>query len=182
MDGSVLRSVIVLCCFTSLVGACRPSSPSAGADSGVAASASAAPASVPAASAASAAPASSASAALSASAAAPTGSVALADAPDVRVTLPAADKAVVKVGQTFGILVPHPDDFLDEWELDGRSPLGEPLTFISRGDIGRELLWRIGDDVIGRHVIKLRLMHRGSRTSRPTPTKRVSVVLEVVRA
>jgi hypothetical protein len=97
----------------------------------------------------------------------------------VCVTLPASEKAVVKVGQTFGILVPHPDDFLDDWELD-ISPLGEPLSFISRGDIGRELLWKVGDDKIGTHVVKLRLMHRATRASRPVPTKRASVAVEVV--
>lgn len=109
-------------------------------------------------------------------------SVALGDAPDVRVTLPASAKAVVKVGQTFGVLVPHPDDFLDDWELEGSCPLGEPLTFISRGDIGREFLWRIGDDKIGAHVVKIRLMHRKTRTSRPVPTKRASVAVDVVRS
>ena len=111
----------------------------------------------------------------------PVGSVRLAEPPDVRVTLPASGqaKSVVKVGQIFGILVPSEQDFLDEWELEPGCPLGDPLTFISRGDIGRELLWRIEPARVGTHRIKVRLMHRTTRTSFPKATKRVEVVVEV---
>ncbi len=105
--------------------------------------------------------------------------VPLADAPDVRVALPATN-AVVMVGQTFGVLVPPPADFLDEWELE-HSSLGEPLTFISRGDLGRELVWKIGEDKVGSHDVELRLMHRKTRSSAPTASKRARVAVDVVK-
>jgi hypothetical protein len=183
-DDFMRRSALALLCLWTFASACHPNTNGASADASARPSASTS-------SRVSAPPSSagvafsgvaSATAAPFGSVAPPAGSVALADAPDVRVTLPASATAVVKVGQTFGILVPHPDDFLDEWELEGSCPLGEPLTFISRGDIGRELLWKIGDDKIGTHVVKVRLMHRKTRESRPTPTKRASVAVAVVRS
>jgi hypothetical protein len=113
------------------------------------------------------------------SASVPSASVALGDAPDVRVTLPEGRSAVVRTGQTFGILVPHPADFFDEWELEPDCPLGKPLAFISRGDIGRELLWKIDGTPVGTHVVKLRLMHGATRTSVKVPIQRAQVTVLV---
>ena len=124
----------------------------------------------------------------SASAPAPSATVrspprnAIADGPDVRVTLPNERTATVRAGQTFGILVPHPADFLDEWALEEPCPLGAPLTFVSRGDPGRELLWNVGADKIGTHVVIVQRMHAATRTAPKKPVERVQVTVVVTRA
>lgn len=88
--------------------------------------------------------------------------------PDVRVTAPESRKVVVRPGHTFGILLPERNDFLEEWELEPRCPLGEPLAVIARGPLaiqvegkrfdvegregetaGREFLWKVADADVG---------------------------------
>lgn len=119
--------------------------------------------------------------------------------PDVRVSAPESRKVAVRAGQTFGIFLPY-RDFLEEWELEPRCPLGEPLAVVERGpagmqlegkrvDIegrnretqGREFLWKVADDKVGTHVVTLRLMKKKTRESRPTPTERTPVTVDVVR-
>lgn len=120
--------------------------------------------------------------------------------PDVRVTVPASQKAVVRSGQTFGIFVAQRNDFLEEWELEPGCPLGDPLAVITRGPLaiqregkrfdvegregepaGREFLWKIADAAVGTHVVKLRLMKRRTRESVRIPAERTRVSVDVVR-
>ncbi|MBX3231763.1 MAG: hypothetical protein KIT84_42730 [Labilithrix sp.] len=116
-----------------------------------------------------------------ASSAAPAASVALDEAPDVRISLADQARGSVRVGQTLGILTPLPEDFLDEYVLAPGCSLGEPLTFISRGPIGRELLWKIDDERVGSHVVEVTLMTKKTRTSKASPSKRLRVLVDVTR-
>ena len=111
---------------------------------------------------------------------APAASVPLGESPDVRLSLLDQREGSVKVGQTLGVWVPNPADWLDAWEPDGKSTLGEPLTFVSRGADVMELLFKIDAANVGTHKVRLRLMHRATRDSSPVPTKRVEVVVRVL--
>ena len=126
---------------------------------------------------------------------APAGSIPLAQPPDVRVVVPASSKGStslkgeVHVGQTFGILLPQPDDWMDAWEIEScameqpKCPLGEPLTIITReGGIGREVMWKIAPDKVGTHQLRARYMQRATRTDPGKPTRRMQVTVTVVPA
>jgi hypothetical protein len=143
----------------------------------------------------------------SASQTAPVASVALERPPDVRVEIPRATKgavtlkAEVKVGQTFGVLLPTvaPEDWLDQWEVESctmverkppKCPLGEPVTIIGREpDLTLphsdppsrpfEVMWKIAPTKVGTHRLEARYIHRTMRTDPGRPTRHVMIEVSV---
>jgi hypothetical protein len=96
----------------------------------------------------------------------PAASVELAIPPDVRATISDKGKTLeAKVGQTFGVLLPHVYEPGVAWHVVKKSSakLGEPLTEISRGGEGVETMWLLAPPTAGKHHLVFEATGRGAK-------------------